>query len=39
MAKFPRDASKQRVVKALESLGFRLLRQQDHIAMPRDAVD
>lgn len=39
MAKFPRDAPKQRVVKALESLGFRLIREQEHIAMARDNAD
>jgi hypothetical protein len=33
MAKFPRDAPKQRVVQALESLGFRLNREHEHIAM------
>jgi hypothetical protein len=35
MANFPRDASKQRVVKALESLGFRLVREQQHISPAR----
>jgi predicted RNA binding protein YcfA (HicA-like mRNA interferase family) len=39
MAKFPRDAFKQRVVKALESLGFRLVREHQHIAMVRDNAD
>ncbi len=39
MAKFPRDAPKQRVVKALESLGFRLVREHEHIAMERDNAD
>ncbi len=32
MAKFPRDASKPRIVKALESLGFRLVREHEHIS-------
>jgi predicted RNA binding protein YcfA (HicA-like mRNA interferase family) len=36
MAKFPKDAPKNRVVKALESLGFRLVREQEHISMERD---
>jgi predicted RNA binding protein YcfA (HicA-like mRNA interferase family) len=39
MAKFPRDAPKQRVVKTLESLGFRLVREQEHISMVRDNAD
>lgn len=39
MARFPRDAPKQRVVKALESLGFRLIREREHIAMVRDNTD
>lgn len=39
MAKFPRDAPKQRVVKALEILGFRLVREHEHIAMARDSAD
>jgi predicted RNA binding protein YcfA (HicA-like mRNA interferase family) len=39
MAKFPRDAPKQRVVKTLESLGFRLVREHEHIAMVRDNAD
>jgi predicted RNA binding protein YcfA (HicA-like mRNA interferase family) len=39
MAKFPRDASKQRIVKALESLGFRLVREHQHISMVRDNAD
>jgi len=39
MARFPRDAPKQRVLKALESLGFRLVREHEHIAMTRDNPD
>lgn len=39
MAKFPRNAPKQRVVKALESLGFRVVREQEHIAMVRANAD
>jgi predicted RNA binding protein YcfA (HicA-like mRNA interferase family) len=35
MAKFPRDAPKRRVVKALERLGFRLVRAREHISMVR----
>jgi hypothetical protein len=39
MAKFPRDAPKQRVVKALQLLGFRMVREHEHIAMARDNAD
>ncbi len=39
MAKFPIDAPKERVVKALESLGFVLVREGNHIAMVRENVD
>jgi predicted RNA binding protein YcfA (HicA-like mRNA interferase family) len=39
MAKFPKDAPKPRVVKTLERLGFRLVREHEHIAMVRDNAD
>ena len=39
MAKFPADAPKRRVIKTLERLGFRLVRQHQHIAMVRDNAD
>ena len=39
MAKFPRDAPKRRVVKALERLGFRMVREREHISMVRDNPD
>ena len=32
MARFPKDAPKRRVVKALERLGFRMVREHEHIA-------
>ncbi|WP_447971518.1 type II toxin-antitoxin system HicA family toxin [Nitrospira sp. M1] len=39
MAKFPVDAQKRRVIKALERLGFRLVREQEHIALVRTNND
>jgi predicted RNA binding protein YcfA (HicA-like mRNA interferase family) len=35
MPKFPADAPKQKVVKALEKLGFEIVRQKEHISMIR----
>ena len=39
MSKFPVDAPKAKVIKTPESLGFRLVRQQEHIAMVRQDPD
>ena len=39
MAKFPVDAPIGRVVDALERLGFRLLREGNHVAMLRENPD
>lgn len=39
MARFPRDAPKRQVIKALERLGFRQVREHEHIAFVRDNVD
>ena len=39
MAKFPVDAPKRRVMKALVQLGFRLIREREHISMVRDNAD
>jgi len=36
MAKFPVDAPKQRVIKALEILGFQIIREREHISMVRE---
>jgi predicted RNA binding protein YcfA (HicA-like mRNA interferase family) len=39
MPKFPVDAPITRVVRALEVVGFRLVRQGNHIAMERQNPD
>ena len=39
MARFPVDAPKRRVIKALEQLDFRLVREAEHIAMLRENSD
>ena len=39
MPKFPVDAPKRKVVKALETLGFQLVREGNHIAMLRTNDD
>jgi predicted RNA binding protein YcfA (HicA-like mRNA interferase family) len=39
MPKFPVDAPKQKVVRALERLGFVIVRQREHIAMLRENGD
>ena len=36
MIKFPVDAPKRKVVKALETLGFRIVREKEHISMMRE---
>lgn len=39
MPKVPIDAPKARVLRALEKLGFRLVREREHIAMLRSNPD
>lgn len=39
MPKFPVDASKQKVVKSLEILGFKMIREREHISMERINTD
>lgn len=39
MTKFPVDAPKRKVIKALEILGFRMAREREHISMIRENVD
>ncbi|MXY93197.1 MAG: type II toxin-antitoxin system HicA family toxin [Caldilineaceae bacterium SB0670_bin_27] len=39
MGRFPSDAPKQRVIRTLEALGFRIVRTGNHIAMIRENRD
>lgn len=39
MQKFPVDAPRQKVIKTLEALGFRVIREGEHISMLRKNPD
>jgi predicted RNA binding protein YcfA (HicA-like mRNA interferase family) len=39
MPKFPVDAPRDRVIRALELLGFALVREGNHLAMARGNTD
>ena len=36
---FPTDAPKNRVIRALEQLGYRIIRERNHICMARENPD
>jgi predicted RNA binding protein YcfA (HicA-like mRNA interferase family) len=39
MSKFPVDATKTKVIKTFEYLGFRMVREGNHISMERENPD
>jgi len=39
MSKFPVDAPRQKVIRALERLGVRVVREREHISLLRENAD
>ncbi len=39
MGKFPSDVPKAKAIKTLERLGFRIVREREHVAMIRENPD
>ena len=39
MPRFPTDAPKNRVIRALERLGYRIIRERNHICVARENPD
>jgi predicted RNA binding protein YcfA (HicA-like mRNA interferase family) len=39
MSKFPVDVPKQKLLRTLQTLGFRLVREREHISMVRENPD
>ena len=39
MPRFPVDAPKRRVIRALATLGFQIVNEREHIAMVRENLD
>ncbi|MEG4960898.1 MULTISPECIES: type II toxin-antitoxin system HicA family toxin [unclassified Microcoleus] len=39
MSKFPVDASKRQVIRTFQLLGFRIIREREHIVMVRENQD
>jgi len=39
ITKFPSDAPKRKVLKTLKKLGFKIVRQKEHISMMRENPD